>query len=281
VVDSSYAKANKLSVGSRIAVAKTSFTVIGIISQPQGGGAANVYVPLARAQALHISRREQRVEGQIDRIYVAAASSAAIPAVRKEIAALLPSATITSSSSLASAVTGSLASARAWQPTGQWLAVAALAAAFAVTSLLTMAAVSRRVREFGTLKALGWRSRRIVAQLIGESLVTGLVGAVVGVALGFGGAALVTALAPTLSATVAQNPGSTPPQNTTLNDSGVHHELAEGAVHTIAVHLTAPVTVTAIVLAVALAVAGGLLAGALAGWRAARLRPARALGQVA
>ena len=48
-----------------------------------------------------------------------------------------------------------------------------------------------------------------------------------------------------------------------------------------AVHLTAPVTITAIVLAVALAIAGALIAGSFGGWRAARLRPAEALGRVA
>lgn len=38
---------------------------------------------------------------------------------------------------------------------GIWLAVLALLAAVTVASLLTVAAVTRRVREFGTLKALG------------------------------------------------------------------------------------------------------------------------------
>ena len=77
-----------------------------------------------------------------------------------------------------------------------------LAAAFGVASVLTMAAVSRRVREFGTLKALGWRSRRVVGQVMGESFVIGVGGAVLGAALGYGGAALIDALAPKLTATV-------------------------------------------------------------------------------
>ena len=46
------------------------------------------------------------------------------------------------------------------------------------------------------------------------------------------------------------------------------------------VHLSAPVTIDIIILAVVLAVAGGLIAGMLGGWRAARLRPAAALGRV-
>jgi ABC-type antimicrobial peptide transport system permease subunit len=50
---------------------------------------------------------------------------------------------------------------------------------------------------------------------------------------------------------------------------------------TIAVPMSASVTIGAIGLAVLLAVAGGLLAGSFGGWRAARLRPAAALARVA
>ena len=56
---------------------------------------------------------------------------------------------------------------------------------------------------------------------------------------------------------------------------------AANTASTVAVHLSAPVTITAIVLAVALAVLGGLIAGGFGGWRAARLRPAAALSKVA
>src|SRR5207247_119344 len=52
VADSSYAKQNKLATGSKISIAGTSFKVIGIVKQPQGGSPANVYIPLGRAQAL-------------------------------------------------------------------------------------------------------------------------------------------------------------------------------------------------------------------------------------
>jgi putative ABC transport system permease protein len=280
VVDSGYAMANRIRVGSAVVISKKSFTVIGICRQPQGGGAANIYVPLARAQSLAAFQNHKTLDGQVDAIYVKAASAAEIGAVRKEIAALLPSATVTSSASLADAVNGSLSSAaQLARDLGRWLAIASLAAAFAVASLLTMAAVARRVREFGTLKALGWRSRRIVAQLMAESVVTGIVGAALGVGIGFGGAALIRGLAPVLSATVATNPGSTPPQNVSINETGMHRQIAPGSTHTIAVHLTAPVTIATIALAVTLAVAGGLIAGSFGGWRAARLRPAEALGR--
>jgi putative ABC transport system permease protein len=282
VVDYGYAREKNLSVGSTVTVAKTAFTVVGIVHQSKGGGAADVYLPLGRAQALSKFHDLPSLAGKVDAIYVSAASGGNVHGVQKSLSALLPKATVTSSSSLADAVTGSLASAAGLAADlGRWLAVAVLIASFAVASVLTMAAVSRRVREFGTFKALGWRSRRIVAQLMGESLVVGLIGAVLGTALGFAGAAVVRMAAPKLEATVAQNPGSTPPENVSINGNGMSHHLAEGGTHTVAVHLTAPVTLTAIALAVALALAGGLIAGSFGGWRAARLRPALALGRVA
>ena len=52
VVDSGYAKANKLKVGSAVTVDKAKFTVIGIVTQPQGSSQPDVYIPLARAQAI-------------------------------------------------------------------------------------------------------------------------------------------------------------------------------------------------------------------------------------
>jgi ABC-type antimicrobial peptide transport system permease subunit len=146
-----------------------------------------------------------------------------------------------------------------------------------------MAAVARRVREFGTLKAIGWRSRRIIGQIMGESLATGVIGAAAGVALGLGGAALVRTLAPKLSAVVPHAAGYTPPGGFAGIGRGGTPASAPGpaTASTVAVHLTAPVTVTAIVLAVVLAIAGALIAGSFGGWRAARLRPAEALGRVA
>jgi len=196
----------------------------------------------------------------------------------------LPTATVTTSSDLASQVTGSLASAASLASNlGKWLAIAVLVAAFAVASLLTMAAVSRRVREFGTLKALGWRSRRVIGQVMGETLAMGVIGGIVGVAIGFAGAALVSALVPSLSATVGQSTGSASPggpQAFGPPGGGAFGRLGADAAKTISVHLNAPVTAGAILLAVLLAVAGGLVAGAFGGWRAARLRPADALAQV-
>ena len=171
-----------------------------------------MYIPLARAQALATGSTGSALKDEVNTIYVAAASASDIGSVRTAIGHLLPGATVTTSSSLASQVTGSLSSAASLADNlGRWLAIAVLIAAFALAALLTMAAVSRRVREFGTLKALGWPGRRVVSQVMGESVVVGLVGGAVGVGLGFAGAALVGKFAPPLTAQVGQTTGSATP----------------------------------------------------------------------
>ncbi|HTT51372.1 MAG TPA: ABC transporter permease [Streptosporangiaceae bacterium] len=288
VLDSNYATQQKLKAGSTITVGGTNFKVIGIVSVPQGGNPPNVYIPLARAQQL------AGLTGKVNTIYVSASSAANINAVAKFISGLLPKATVTTSSSLASEVTGSLASAASLANNlGKWLAIAVLVAAFLLASLLTMAAVTRRVREFGTLKAFGWPSWRIIRQVMGESIVIGIVGGVAGVALGFLGATLVQKLAKPLTASLGQSTGSATPGGAQtfgggrfpgggggFPGGGGFSRAAADAAHSVTVHLTAPVTVGAVILAVVLAIAGGLIAGSFGGWRAARLRPAAALARV-
>jgi putative ABC transport system permease protein len=277
VVDSGYATAHKLRVGSTMTIASKPFTVVGTVAQPQGANPPNIYIPLARAQALGKSGGKS-LRGDVNTIYVATTTATAVTAVQKEISALAPSATVTTSSSLASQVTGSLAStASLANDLGRWLSVLVLIAAFTVASLLTMAAVARRVREFGTLKALGWRSSRITAQVLGESVVTGIVGAAAGVGLGFAGAAIITAVAGKLSATVATPTG----EHLELAGPSGTQSSSPTLAHTVAVPLSASVSVGAIVVGIALAIAGGLLAGSIASWRITQLRPSAALARVA
>jgi putative ABC transport system permease protein len=263
VVDANYATVSKLSVGSSVTLAGTRFRVIGIVRQAQGARSADIYIPLGPAQRLARSPSGERLADRVNMIYVVADSAAHVADVQREIARLLPSATVTSSSDLAKTVTGSLQGAASLvRDLGTWVAVAALITAVTIASLLTIAAVTRRVREFGTLKALGWTTRRIIGQIIGESAAIGVIGAAIGVVTGFAGAALVNRLAPELSATVPQNNGS-------------------GQTAAVAVRLAAHASPAVLAMAALLAIGGAFLAGALGAWRAARLQPADAFARIA
>jgi putative ABC transport system permease protein len=242
VIDADYAATMKLSVGSTVTVAGTTFRIIGLVRQTGAGGATDIYVPLGPAQTLGRSPAGKRLTGQANVIYVAATTSSETAAAQSKISGSL---------GIAADLTNDL---------GRWVAAAALLAAFAVASLLTTAAVNRRIRELGTLKALGWSTKRIIAQIMSESAVIGLIGAVIGIAIGFAGAAIVGEIAPRLSTIIPQQ--------------------GEAGRTTTAVRLAAHVSPASVITAVLLAIAGALIAGAVGARRATNLQPADAFAEI-
>ncbi|RSN45470.1 hypothetical protein DMH12_30275 [Streptomyces sp. WAC 04229] len=274
VADSAYAREKKLKTGSTVTVKDVKFEVVGIATADSGDAAADLYVPLQRAQTLGDAK------DKVTTIYVQATDSQKIDGVKSAIQKNIADTTVTTSADLADTVSGSLSTASSLAVgVGKWLSIVVLVAAFLVAGLLTSSAVSRRVREFGTLKALGWRSGRVTRQVVGEAVVNGLVGGVLGIALGVAGAYAVTAVSPTLQAQLGGGTGGGAAGPGGFG-GGTGGPARQTAAKTLDIALTAPVSVTTIALAVALAVAGGLVAGGFGGWRASRLRPADALRRV-
>ncbi|MDQ0574070.1 ABC transporter permease [Agromyces albus] len=283
VLDASYATSAELAVGDTIDVGGTDFEIVGTVTSTSADAAtaANVYIPLDRAQQI------AGLDGQVSDIYVQAESADRIDAVQADLEEALPDATVSTQADLAASVSGSLATASSLIANlGLWLSLAVLAAAFLIAILFTIQGVTRRTREFGTLKAIGWSNRRIVGQVTGESLVQGLIGGAAGLALGLAGIWVVNLIAPTLggSAGDGAQPGGVLAAGPQGGDGATTGGPFGGRVDTAAateVVLNAPVTVSVIAIAIGLAVLGGLLAGAIGGWRAARLRPAESLRSVA
>jgi putative ABC transport system permease protein len=151
--------------------------------------------------------------------------------------------------------------------------IVGLLAAFLIASLLTLSSVTKRVRELGTLKALGWSQRLVVRQVTGESLIQGLLGGVVGIVLGVAGALAITAFGPTLEATVGAAAQGGPQLFGPFGQGAVQSSATEVA-------LDASVSPTIALWAAGLALLGGLIAGAVGSLRASRLRPADALRHI-
>jgi putative ABC transport system permease protein len=270
IVNVSYAQAKGVKVGSSIKISGKSFTVIGIVKTPLGGQASDVYVKLTQLQSL-----SGRV-GRVNTVYVRATSASVVDAVAKSIDANFPGASVTTAKTLAAQITGSLASAK--NLTGKLgfaLELIGLLAAMAIAALLTLSSVTKRVRELGTLKAVGWPQRLVVRQVTGEALLQSLLGAAIGIVVGIGAAVVISAFAPSLTATVASAAQDT---------LGPRGPFGQGAVSTAsasqAVSLTAHVSPALVLAAVGLALLGGLVSGAVGGLRASRLRPADALRHI-
>ncbi|WP_435057040.1 ABC transporter permease [Streptomyces sp. bgisy060] len=271
VVDSAYAQQKDLSIGDELAVKGVDFEIIGIATADSGQSAAQVYLPLKQAQTLSESA------GKITTIYVKATDSTRIDAVKTAIQKNVSGTTVTTSADLAQTVSGSLdTAADLASNVGKWLSYAVLLAAVLVAGLLTSSAVGRRVREFGTLKALGWKSGRVTRQVVGEALVNGVIGGALGIAIGLAGAYAVTAASPTLTAELGSGGGTFGGGRGGMGFGGARTAVGK----TVDIALTAPVSVTTVGLAVLLALGGGLVAGAFGAWRASRLRPADALRRV-
>jgi ABC-type antimicrobial peptide transport system permease subunit len=265
ILNVAYARRRGLGLGDTITIGGKRFHVVGLVQTPLGGQASDVYVKLAQLQKL-----SDRV-GRVNTVHVRADSGDVVSSLARSIEDTFVGSQATTAADLAARVSGSLVDAKNLASRlGGALAIVGLLAAFLIASLLTLASVTKRVRELGTLKAIGWPQRRVVGQVAGESLLQGLLGGVLGIAAGLGGAALVGAFAPDLKATVAQA------ATRTFGPFG-QGSVTSGST---TVDLSAPVSVSLLALAVALALLGGLAAGAVGGLRAARLRPADALRHI-
>ena len=269
ILNESYASREDLGLGNTVTLGGKKFTVVGIAETPLGGRSSDVYVKLSELQAL-----SDRV-GRVNTVYVRAESAGDVASVAAAIESTIDGSSVTTAEDLAERVSGTLVDAKNLAGSlGTALMVVGLLSAFLIASLLTLSSVTKRIRELGTLKALGWSQRLVVRQVTGESLLQGLLGGALGVVLGVAGALAVGMLAPSLEATVASD----------APEGGLRFAgpFGQGAVESTAteVALDAPVSISLIVGAVGLALLGGLVAGAVGSLRAARLRPADALRHI-
>jgi ABC-type antimicrobial peptide transport system permease subunit len=265
LVASTYAARQGLKIGTKLNLNGTVFTVVGLVRPPLGGQTADVYVALPQLQVLASQK------GSVNVLLVRADSGASVGEVQKQIETLYPRAQVASAKQVADSISGSLVDAASLSKRlGTALAVLAAVAAFLLAVLLTLSSVGKRVRELGTLKALGWTQWLVVRQVVGESLAQGILGGLVGVVLGVAVAASIGTFGPTLTASSSTGGGD--------GFFGLGEVTARTVTDQVA--LTAPIAGGVLLAGFALAVVGGLLAGAAGALRASRLRPADALRQV-
>jgi putative ABC transport system permease protein len=271
LVANSYASSHKLKVGSTLSIKKTTFRVVGLVQAPLGGQSADVYVPLKQLQTLAGQKN------QINVVLVRASKSSGVGAVEKKIKSALPSAQVASNKSEADQISGSLVTAsNLAKSLGLALSIIVIAMAIMLAALLTLSSVAKRVREIGTLRALGWSRRLVIRQIAAESLTQGVIGGVVGVGIGIVAAAVINSF--NLSLSASSKVGNSTTTGGFRGAFGATQSAAQTTTSQVALH--APLAGSIILIGFALAILGGLLAGAAGAFRAAQLRPADALRQV-
>ena len=265
LVNTAYANTKRLKVGGTLTLNSASYKIVGLVAPTLTGNVSDIYFALATVQRL------ASATGYVDEVLVSVNNSSNVGAVAAAIKKELPGATVLTSKTLADQVSGSLNNAhKLANDLGGALAVVVLLAAFLIAGLLTLSSVAKRVREIGSLRAIGWSRGAVVRQIMAETLGIGVVGAVIGLGVGVGVCAIIGAIGPSLSVTSTGLAVGASKLGLLVNQ-------ATTGTTTLTVHLSAPVHLATVGLAFLGAIVGGLLAGAAGGWRAARLAPASAL----
>lgn len=290
VISATYASDNSLAVGDTVTLGTdTTATVVGILSEESSQSASDIYVPLALAQTLADE------DGALTTIYVKASSADDVDSLADSLGTALPDLTVSTQSDLASTVSGSLSSAASWiSGFGKWLTIGILALAFLLASLFTISSVTRRTRELGTLKAIGWSNPRVLGNVVAETLIQTLIGGVVGLALGVAAVAGINAAGITLggSAGTEGGPGTSQqaatgtapgteggPGGGAPGDGGQPGAMTASASSTTTTLVLEP-SLAAVGLGVGVSLLGGVVAGGAGAIKVSRLRPAAALRSV-
>ena len=265
LVNTAYATQKGYKVGGSVTINSVKYSIVGLVNPTLTGNTADLYFSLSYLQSISSST------GRINEVLVKVTNANDVNAVAKAIKAALPGATVLTSANLADQVTGSLSNAhKLANDLGGALAVVVILAAFLIAALLTLSSVAKRVREIGSLRAIGWSRGRVVRQIVAETAGIGILGGLIGIGVGAIICVIVGAVGPALSVTSS---------GLTVGASAVSGLIGQSTTSAVSttVHLTAPIHLLTILIAFAGALIGGLIAGAAGGWRAARLAPASAL----
>ncbi|HHX40449.1 MAG TPA: FtsX-like permease family protein [Armatimonadetes bacterium] len=262
LVEKPYAEKHGLGLGGQVTLGGEPFTVVGTLEAAPGAriSAGEVYIPLAKAQDL-------LGEETVNAIMIRAKDQDAAKAIERELPRIIPVDTaqgeklvVTNDANVMSSVAGVALLA---QSATTWMAALVVGVVFLLVVKSSLASVGERVREIGTMKAVGWRDAHVARLLALESALVGMIGGAVGTATGWGAAWLYT------SHTSVQLPSllnSYPACAQTPPPVDMHFSLAGSG----------PLVIGAFLVALAI----GVISGYLAARRASTLPPAEALRRV-
>ncbi len=185
-------------VGDTFLVNERSFRIVGIYETGVGLEDGGAVVSLADAQRLFDRRH------RVSYFSLRVKDPRRLDGIRQEIEARWSGLTATRSGE----PTRQSEAVAIYRSFGWFLGLCAVLVGGLGMMNTTLMSVFERTREIGVLRALGWKRRRVVAMVLGESVLLALAGGVAGIALGLGLTQL-TRLSPAVETLLqgAVNPG--------------------------------------------------------------------------
>jgi putative ABC transport system permease protein len=199
-----YARFHHLGLGATLDIGGRAFALVGTVEVKQGAqvAASNLYLRLDDARELAGAALGMH-EGDVNQVALRLTDPAAQDRVKKAITASMSGAVVGSSDSFLELMGGVSAVSGRFAVMVSWLAFAA--AALLISKSMTSSLVER-TGEIGVLKTVGWTGRDVNRQLLAEAMAQCLLGGLLGVALGFIGAWLLSGLSITMAVPWELNP---------------------------------------------------------------------------
>ncbi|NQT87763.1 ABC transporter permease [bacterium] len=234
ILEESFARASGRHVDEPIVAFGREFRIVGIVNTNIRPVKPDMYAPLPVVQQI-VREGGRGFAGDMNILLVAVAEPRVQDVVMAAVQKLMPNAVLVTYNCYRPARTGILMTTNlVWVVS---LVIALFVILFAGKS--QAASVIERRRDIGVLKAIGWSNRRVVQQVLAESFIQAVAGAVIGSFVG-------------LLALLAVFWGRFHEGNVALPSA-------------------------AMVIGIAIALLGGVAAGLVPAWRAYRLKPAEAL----
>jgi putative ABC transport system permease protein len=180
LVDREYAQLNNLTIGSSVRYMKGLYEVVGLVNVDAANILkSHIYVNLPVGQ----KGLPEDNTGLVNVALISVSDPRKVDAISEELENRWIGATPIAASDLAASTSDviTIGEGTAWNIS---IALAVVAVLFTVRSQL--AAVSERTREIGILKAIGWSKSDVVNQIFIESALQGIIGGLVGCAVGYG-----------------------------------------------------------------------------------------------
>lgn len=202
VVDQHYAAFFTLHPGMYLEIAGQRFEIVGVVSQSNANqsSAANLFMPIEDLQKL-----AGLEPGTYNQAYIRVADAGSVEAVSQSLGAKLGNINAISEDSLVQVMGG------IGEVSARFSKVAAaigligglLLAWFAMSGM-----INERQKEIAIMRAVGWSKQNVVRVFLTEALLLSVMGAVLGILLGWGGAmALQQMPMPDFASALTQNVG--------------------------------------------------------------------------
>jgi ABC-type antimicrobial peptide transport system permease subunit len=175
LLGSASAEALNKKVGDSIKITSTTYRIVGIYTTGSPFEDAGAVVDLSEAQRLLGRQR------QVSMFYIQLDDPALADRVRSRATRLFPDMQMTTSSELVDQqIIGDVMGIYVIAIGGMAVVIGGV-----VMANSQLMSVYERTREIGTLRAIGWGEKRVLTMILGESVVTSLLGGVVGIGLGY------------------------------------------------------------------------------------------------